>query len=178
MAPAPVTDRQFRRQLRLAQGALLCLLAGTAMVGHRIAGWPLMTWTMYTRRTTPSPLPASDASSRVSAVELRVGTRSGRLVTIAPVEFFTIDRISAAELAIASAFDEADPASRKAHRRYLATVVRQLLRGEEPATIEGWRIEWAVDPLALPPLDRRRPLSERRLGGFSATDPAPNGAGR
>lgn len=116
MDSTPGPDRPARLQLRLVQVVLLILLTDTALVGFRIAGWPLMTWTTYTRRTTPRLVPGAIPAPGASAIELRVGTRAGPLGTVFPVERFPMDRISAAEFVREPAFDDADPESRDAHR--------------------------------------------------------------
>jgi hypothetical protein len=151
-----------RRQLRLTKAALLVVLVGLCVVELRITAWPIVTWPMYGRRTTVFPLPSA------SAIELRV-TVDRRLHKLTQVDFFPMGRTSVAERAMQYAFDDTDPSLRDLHRTYLVQVVKRILRTDELDTLEGWRLEWVVDPLALPPLDRARPIREVRLGGFSGS---------
>jgi hypothetical protein len=153
-----------QKQLRLIKITLLVILIGLSVVERRIAAWPIMTWPMYSTRTTPFPPPSA------SGIELRVIlSTTGGVQKLTEVDFFPMGRTRVAERAMRSAFDDADPTLRAAYRTYLVKVIHRILHADEVDTIEGWRLEWAVDPLALPPLDRARPVREVRLGSFSAS---------
>lgn len=152
-----------QKQLQLIKIALLVILVGLCVVGRSIGAWPIITWPMYDRRTTSFPQP------RASGIELRVTTRAGGVHKLTRVDFFPMGRTRVAERAMKSAFDDSDPKLLHAYRTFLINVVQRVFPAEELDTIEGWRLEWTVDPLALPPLDRARPVREVRMGGFSAS---------
>jgi hypothetical protein len=150
-----------RRQLQLAKIALLVILVGLCAVGRSIVAWPIITWPMYDRRTTSFPPPTA------SGIELRVTTPAGDVYKLARPDFFPMNRGRIAERVMQSAFNDANLPLLHADRTYLLNVVKRILRADELNRIEGWRLEWAVNPLALPPLDRARPVREVRLGAFS-----------
>lgn len=145
---------------------LVVILAGLSVVERSVTAWPITTWPMYGRRTTPVPPPSA------SGLELRVLTRWGELHTLSRTDFFPMGMTGVAETAMETAFDNTEPALRDAYRSWVLQTAKRLVRADDVATIEGWRLEWSVEPLALPPLDRSRPVREVLLGRFSvAGDP-------
>ena len=151
-------------QLQLTKAALLVILVGLCVVERRITAWPLVTWPMYCCSEKGFPPPSA------SAIELRVTVRAGGMQhKVTPLDILSKGRNGVVERAMQSAFDDANTALRDANRTYLTKVVERILRAGPLDTVEGWRLEWAVDPLALPPLDRDHPVREVRLGGFSAS---------
>lgn len=159
-----------RNELRLTKLALLVILLGLCVVGRRTVGWPIITWPMYSASTKGVPPPVT------FDVELRIIDDTNRALKLLPVDIILKGRQEVAERAIIEAFDpETAESLREAHRRYLGGVVLRRLPEAGTVIIEGWKIEWAVDPFKLPPLDLQNPSRQVMMGRFvvSRDDPTP-----
>ncbi len=147
------------RALRRTQLALVLIILGYAAVGRSFKLYPITTWPMYSRRTTPYP------GQLQSRFELRVIERAtGQLVArLDPVDLVSYER-NVAPAVIRHALGSGDSASLRAHRAYLLRLVRIALPGVEIDSVEAWRLEFEVEPLELPPLWRERPAGQVLLG--------------
>lgn len=149
-----------RRGLWLTKTALLVIGVGLCTVGRRLAGWPIVTWWMFSTVAPTFPPP------HTSGLELRVVASTGDVHRLAPWEVLSMERTDVVERAIERAFDDGDEARRNADRAYLRFLVERRLVGVDVEMIQGWRLHWKVSPRALPPLDRDRPVREEVLGAF------------
>jgi hypothetical protein len=121
---------------------------------------------MYGNRTSLAPPPIT------SEVTLRIVEEGGRTHRLSPVEIFPKGRQEVAERVMREAFDANMPELRReALQRYLEAVVRRRVPDTGTLTIEGWRTEWIVAPLALPPLDLAGPSARVNIGSFVAKAP-------
>lgn len=151
-----------RRELRVTKVVLLIIVLGLCVVGKRYALWPIVTWPMYS--TLMPQLPAA-----ACATELRVVSSRAEMYKLAPSDLIPMDRAGDADKSLEVAFNDSDHFSRDAYRVYLATLVRRALPDVEVETIQGWKVCWEVDPLAVPPLNRDRPVTETLLDSFTAS---------
>lgn len=152
-----------RRELWITKAVLLIIVLGLCVVGKRIALWPIVTWPMYSAIMPEFPAAAA------CTIELRVVSSRAEIHTLAPSDLIQLDRAPVAEKIIKYAFGDGDRALRDAHRVYLANLAKRVLSGVEVETIQGWRVCWEVDALALPPLDRSHPVQEVLLGSFPSS---------
>lgn len=153
-----------RMELYPVKAFLFLILPGLCLVGRGALAWPIMIWPMYSQKTQSSfPLP------HVSAVELRIVDADGEPQRLAPVDVLPMGSHMLGERILTRAFDEDEAALRQTHRQYLANSVVRRLNVAGPVTIEGWRIEWDVDKLNVPPLIRSRPARSVPLGRLAVS---------
>ena len=148
------------RALRRTQLALIVILLGLLVAGRRISLFPIMTWPMYSTRTTPYPGPLA------SRLELRVIDRAtGSVVArLDPAELVSAERDEVVPAVIREAEGEGGLDAAPAHRAYLLHLARIALPGMELDSVEAVRTEWEVEPLGIPPLARDRPVRHTLRG--------------
>lgn len=156
-------DRTASAELRRTRIALVLITLALLPIGHRVFAWPIVTWPMYSQNATPFPLPTE------SFVELRVVDAAGTSHRVVSSRIFPMGRSGVARAAIVLAFDDDDPEQRDAHRRYLASVVERIPGIADPVEVQGWRLEWDVNPLAVPPLRHDKPRQSVLLGTFDVS---------
>ena len=152
------------KALQLTKISLLIFLLGICLVGRQESTWPIVSWILYSgyseRYRSPKPF--------VSAVELRAYNATGKLHIVKPEQLLSIPYDSLSHSIVEQAFDDADADLRDASRRYLMRAVSNLIRANsEIKTIQAWKLTYAVEPLAVPPIQRQVPTAEVMLGSFS-----------
>lgn len=152
-----------RRSLCLTKAALLLIGLGMLVAGKRISTWPIQTWPMYSTSTPTFPPPLA------AMVELRVVDGDGDIQRLAPWDLFPFDGSEIAATIFEHAFEHRDQRSRDADRTYLMELINRRRGGARAEVVQGWRLEWTVAPLAVPPLHRDAPTREVFLGSFSAS---------
>jgi hypothetical protein len=151
------------KELLLLKTILLIICLSLLFVGRSTAFWPIVTWSMYSTDVTEFPPP------RTSVIELRVISSTGDLYRLTPSDLFPAGRQEVVADAIWRAYDVSDPQLRDEYQTYLTYLVKQELPYVSIKKIQGWKLLWRVDPLALPPLDRSKPFRESMLGSFKVS---------
>lgn len=159
-----MAERLARRDniaLLLTKLALALILLGFAIVKRRPDAWPVAPWTMYSRHANRVP------PALTSEVELRIIDASGTIHRLLPTDLIPRGRRTVIIRAIEEAFDPAiSPELRNAQRQYLAGIIARRFPDQGRIAIEGWRMEWIVQPLELPPLDFANPARVAQFGRF------------
>ena len=155
------------KALQLTKISLLIFLLGICLVGRRESTWPIVSWILYSgysaRYRPPNP--------SVSAVELRAYTVTGELHIVKPEQLLSIPYDSLSHSIVEQAFDDTDADLRDASRRYLMRAVSSLVRANSDIeSIQAWKLTYAVEPLAVPPIQRQASTAEVMLGSFSEED--------
>jgi hypothetical protein len=151
---------QHARELRTNLAILIVILLALCVVGRKTQFWPIMTWPMYSTLTSQFP------TSEASIVELRVVTHDGQVLRITPRELFPKGHDKLSKWVIQDAFSGEVESRALANRRWLASAVRDRFPHTDVKSVEGWKIVWDVNPLAIPPLNRDVPAQEVLLGTF------------
>jgi len=138
------------------------IILGFCLIGRSKSNWPVMHWMMYSRRHVEYP------SSTISALRVRVATKSGHHYTFAPWHLIPKDRDVISERVIKFSVTEVNTEKRHAYRAYLVRLIKRAIPHEIPISIQIWKQFWHVDPLALPPLDLERPYKEEIKLDFSS----------
>jgi len=149
-------------ELRRVQAVVVAILLLLPVAGHRKSSWPVINWTMYGQRTTPMPGPVR------SRLCVRVVGPAAEVRTRLPSEIVPRERIDLLGRIIDRAFSSEASPIRERLRSVLVRLLRDLGPGFPIERVELVRRDWAVEPLALPPVDRAQPRSEERLAGFAA----------
>lgn len=158
------SDIEFLRSLRHIKIILLIVGLGLLVVGKRVILWPLVNWPMYSDWRTPFPESSRDI------VELRIINDSDQMQRLLPSDILPFDRKNVAELLIEQAFFEGDTQSRRHNRAALTEILQSDGRFQDARTVQAWRVQWTVQPLSLPPLDRDSPRQETLVGSFEMKD--------
>ena len=147
-----------RLQIELTRICLLIVIVGTALAGNRLDVWPIATWPMYSHRLHLLP------ESSYSAVQLRVTLRDGTLVSLGMDDFYPAGNSKIPTKLVETAFSSPERDRRDRYRKAVLAMVSRALGGRPVASIEASRVVWAVDPFALPPLERNAPSERKVLG--------------
>lgn len=162
------TDKQTAwRALRLIKISILILSLGLTFVGKRKAGWPIVSWALYSeysaRFRPPEPV-AIDT-------ELRIYTTTGDMYVVKPEHVLTVPRDSLSHKIIEHSFNEDNVTLRNSSRQYLANaLLSQLPQHSEIEAVELWEISYQVEPLSVPPFQAQSPASRVMLGSFSTKE--------
>ncbi len=148
------TQAADRRRLRAVQAMVLALIAALAWAGRGESYWPIVTWPVY---DDARPRPVGPTLVRLEA---RGVTASGLPVAFGKKDLVERGRQRVADRAFAGWN------GRPEQRRYLVGLLERAA-GEPLAQLEMWQLEWPVDAMAVPPVDRAVPPSERRLGDMT-----------
>lgn len=145
---------------------LLVMLVMLLVAAHgRDLAWPFVVWPMWARGF-PSPL------HRFSETELRLVSRNGKVTHLFPSRLFTCVEIGLARRVAAQAFVEQPGAE-----QYRAVLLQKLgpwLADLKVVEIQGWKLSWTTDPLAVPPFDLASPGEEVLLGKMHLRDDPSN----
>ena len=140
-----------RRELQTTLAVLLLILTGLCAVGRSTRFWPIVTWPMYSTRTTAFP------ASHASDVELRVITADSRLLRVAPRVLFPMGHEKFLKRIIENAYTRDEGSDRAVTREWLAAVLQDYLSEGDVQMVEAWEVVWDVEPLAVPPVRRDQP---------------------
>ena len=150
--------------LRWTQVVLLVLILGLAFVRRSEHYWPIVTWPVYSLVKPVFPAPTT------ALLEARVTTTSGATHVLRSSDLVEWSRRGIADLVMEGAAAGNQGADRRAaDRAHLARLVALALGHERFEAIEIWSVEWQVEPLARPPLDRAKPSAETRRAHFTPT---------
>ncbi|MDX1944975.1 MAG: hypothetical protein SFU86_06180 [Pirellulaceae bacterium] len=153
---ATPAERAAYWRIRWAVGILV---VGIIASGRGQSSWPILQWTIYSQRSYSIP------AHTTTTLELRAITQNGRTAVFPPHKLYPMPYGQhLAPRLMARAFEEPDTARQLATRQYLIRLVSSRLPAEEIVQIEGWRREWSVTPLAVPPVDPVAPSREHCLG--------------
>ncbi|MBC8106957.1 MAG: hypothetical protein H7Z14_10235 [Anaerolineae bacterium] len=150
------------RPLFLTKSALAMMLLGLAVVGRRNAFWPLVNWGMYSKKPIHYPAPTA------TAVRLRIVDSTGQLRLVSAHELWGVDRLPIAMQSFTGAFDAETADARAAHRGYLVHLLDNIFPAIHVKQVQGVRLTWSVEPMAVPPLILAAPERESILGTFDA----------
>jgi len=151
-------------RLRTTKFAVALLVAGTFLAANRSTFFPFLAWTMYAYFT---PQRAADSGY---LEELRLVFSGGTTRVVPLAEVAGADREDGVDAIVASAFGSQAGVAPEQSRAYLKRVLGDRGLGRIQS-IELWRMEWAVHPDALPPLELDRPIKEIRLGALRMDGP-------
>ena len=157
-------DRDLSKSLNSIKVMLLILILGLLLAGKGVTLWPIVNWPMYSNWRTPFP-----ESSR-EIVELRLLNGSGEFQRLLSSDIMPFDRKNVAEALIERAFSEEDTQSRKHNRIALLKLLKSDSNFNNPKTVQAWQLQWAVEPLKLPPLNQSSPEEESLVGTFEVKD--------
>ena len=140
---------------------LLVLVLGLALVRRSDHYWPIVTWPVYSLIRPVFPPPTT------ALLEARVTTTSGQTRVFRSADLVEWSRHAIADPVLAGAVAEDQGAGRRAAARaHVVRLVALALGHAKLESIEIWRVEWSVEPLARPPLVREKPSAEVRLARF------------
>jgi hypothetical protein len=149
---------------QLDLGPVLCLLTlillALCLVGRKMHFWPIVTWPVYSTRTTRFP------ESAATYVDLYVVAANGECSRVSAAELFPMGRRKPFELAVQDSFESADAYRQAVNRRWLATVLQDHFSDRNLTAVEAWRVAWDVKTLEVPPSRRGRPRESVLLGSF------------
>ena len=160
MPPEDGTDLVLagaHRRRRLVLALLLVLVVTLGLVNVQPDAWPVVTWPVYAKARPGVPGPTT------SVIEARVRTGSGRTHVLRGEDLVEFSRLDIADEALEGSIDDVED------RAYLTRLVRGSL-DDGVEFIELWVVTWRVDPQAVPPLQRDRPITERKLVRFRPDD--------
>lgn len=157
-------DKDLYKRLYSIKIILLILLLGLPLVGKGITFWPLVNWPMYSDWRTPFPEPSRNI------VEIRVLSKSGQVQRLLPSDIMPFDRKNVAEILIEKAFSEENTQSRVHNRVALLELLKSNPAFNNAKTIQIWNLQWVVEPLKIPPLERNAPEKESLVGSFEVED--------
>jgi hypothetical protein len=144
--------------LLLVKGSLVLILIGMIIVGRRNGIWPVINWPMYARLfEMPKPVASELRLDLVMADGLR---KPFMMREIAPIGEHQI-----VAAMVQCTQTEEDPSVRKRCIRSIETLARRKVAPDRAIrAIEMWEVQWDIDVLALPPLDRNHPDEQRLIG--------------
>jgi hypothetical protein len=151
-----LSNTRTYKSLWLTKAALLVIVIGICVVGKRLTLWPIVAWPMYSTYAPKYPPPTAEIE------QLRVVSETDEVYRFLPADLLSFERHKTVQRLIKEAFSD-----RAKQRQTLTELVAHNLPGVEIKKIERWQLEWQVDPLALPPLERNRPDREIFLGSFN-----------
>ena len=153
--------------LGLTKVSLSIFLLSFCFIGKQEATWPLVSWVLYSgysaRFRTPEP--------SVSAIELRVYTKSGKIHIVKPEQILSLPYDSLSHNIVEQAFYNEDTEVRDASRRYLINAISKYINDSSKIeSIQAWQLSYQVEPLTVPPIQVQAPTEEVMIGSFSKED--------
>ena len=118
---------------------------------------------MYARCFPPPP-------RRVSETELRLVARDGEILRLLPAQVFTHVEVDLARRVVREAFAPLPGA--ESYRAVLLRRLAPLVNARDVVEIQGWKLSWTADPMAVPPFYLTRPVEEALLGRMPVPDAA------
>lgn len=153
--------------LRITVISLLIFILGICVAGKRKSTWPIITWSLFSSYSKRFQFP----EEIISTTELRIYTKTGKSYVIRPEQLISVARSGLSKRLIANAFDDSNISVRNATRIYLVRRLRDYIpKGSNVEIIQGWKISYQVEPLALPPIRLEEPMSEVMVGSFYHRD--------
>ena len=167
-------------RLTLVKVALALYLVGMFVTGKKPALWPIVNWPMYSGREFSYP------SDTTSVMEVGVVTTDTKTTIIPMSKLVTTGReialVPIIKCAVGLEWEkrgwEKAPTAPEHCRDYLRELVVLRLPDTEIIHVEIWRVDWAVEPLALHPVNRNAPLRRVLLGRFDVKTSDQGGAER
>lgn len=155
-------------RLTLVKAALALYLVGMFVTGKKPALWPVVNWPMYSTREFAFP------SDTTSVMQVGIVTADAQTAVIPMSRLVTTGREVALIPIIKCSVGiewkkrgwEKAPTKREICREYLRKLVALRRPDKKIDAVEIWRVDWAVDPLALRPVDSELPVRRVLLGRF------------
>ncbi|MEM1253566.1 MAG: hypothetical protein AAGI69_14130 [Cyanobacteria bacterium P01_H01_bin.21] len=97
-------------------------------------------------------------------------SKSGQVQRLLPSDIMPFDRKNVAEILIEKAFSEENTQSRVHNRVALLELLKSNPAFNNAKTIQIWNLQWVVEPLKIPPLERNAPEKESLVGSFEVED--------
>ncbi len=141
------------------------MTATLVAVGHSERFWPVAGWAVYTVLSPEPPGPSA------SLLEVRVTTHAGARYALPPHRLIASARSDVAEHTLRLAVQGGDTVKRAAARAHLTRLVTATLGTPAFDSIEVHQVVWVVDPMRVPPFERRRPYDVLHLASFPRLPP-------
>lgn len=144
--------------LLLVKAALVLILIGMIIVGRRNGIWPVINWPMYARLfEMPKPV--------ASELRLDLVMADGQRKPFMMREIAPIGEHKAVAAMVHCTQTTEDPSVQERCSRSIEALARRKVAPDRAIrAIEMWEVQWDIDVLALPPLDRNHPDKQRLIG--------------
>lgn len=144
--------------LLLVKASLVLILIGMIIVGRRNGIWPVINWPMYARLfEMPKPV--------VSELRLDLVMADGQRMPFMMREIAPIGEHQIVAAMVHCTQTEEDPSVQEQCSQSIEALARRKVAPDRTIrAIEMWEIQWDIDVLALPPLDRNHPDKQRLIG--------------